>query len=67
MTLNICVLNGLISSVERVDINSSDVWRKKYKYDIPVIHVNNEYLCKHSLDKQRLLDKFENLGVQSKI
>ena len=40
--------------IETVNIKENQLWKRKYQYDIPVIHVNDQYLCKHSLDLELL-------------
>jgi thiol-disulfide isomerase/thioredoxin len=41
-------------SLERVDITDAghEEWFSKYKYDIPVLHVNNQYWIKHRIEKE---------------
>ena len=46
-------------SVKIVDITTTVTYKKKYKYDIPVLHLNGELLCKHSLNQDRLLQKLQ--------
>jgi len=40
-------------SLEQVDITDQEHvgWYDKYKYDIPVLHINNKYWTKHRLDQ----------------
>jgi hypothetical protein len=40
-------------SLEAVDItdNGHEVWFSKYKYDIPVLHIGEQYWTKHRLDE----------------
>lgn len=46
--------------LEKVDITSPEnrKFYKQYRYDIPVLHINGEFLCMHRLDaeKKKLLD-----------
>ena len=44
--------------IEVVDIRKQKKWLK-YRYDIPVVHVNNEFFCKHVLNSAKLLSKIE--------
>jgi thiol-disulfide isomerase/thioredoxin len=41
-------------SLEQVDITDAghEEWISKYKYDIPVLHVNNQYWIKHRIDEE---------------
>lgn len=41
-------------SLEQVDITDAghEEWFSKYKYDIPVLHVNNQYFAKHRIDQE---------------
>lgn len=41
-------------SLEQVDITDAghEEWFSKYKYDIPVLHVNNQYWIKHRIDQE---------------
>lgn len=44
---------------EKVDITKPEnrEYLKMYRYDIPVLHLNGEFLCMHRLDKNLLLDR----------
>jgi Glutaredoxin-like domain (DUF836) len=33
--------------------NDTDTWWSKYKYDIPVLHLNGQYWCKHKLSMEQ--------------
>lgn len=51
---------------EKVDITREENknYFDKYRYDIPVLHINGQYLCKHRLDAQKLaakLNEFEKV------
>ena len=41
-------------TLEQVDITDEghEEWFSKYKYDIPVLHVNNHYWIKHRIDQE---------------
>ena len=41
-------------NLERIDIDEHPVWLSRYNALIPVLHVNDEPICKYYLDKQRL-------------
>mmetsp|Transcript_24599 Transcript_24599/g.45914 ORF Transcript_24599/g.45914 Transcript_24599/m.45914 type:complete len:219 (-) Transcript_24599:2226-2882(-) len=45
--------NEFPHSLEQVDITDQEHvgWYDKYKYDIPVLHINNKYWTKHRLDQ----------------
>jgi len=40
-------------SLEAIDITDEEhgMWFSKYKYDIPVLHINNQYWIKHRLEE----------------
>lgn len=40
-------------------------WWEKYKYDIPVIHINGEYLMKHKVNERMLKKTLDNLKIKS--
>lgn len=42
---------------EQVDINSSPEHYQKFKYDIPVLYVNNAPFCRHRVDSEKLMEK----------
>ena len=37
-----------------IDLPSNRHWYDLYKYDIPVIHLNQRYLMKHKVDEELL-------------
>lgn len=39
-----------------IDIPENSTWHKLYRYDIPVIHINGEYVMKHRVVEEKLLD-----------
>nr|XP_013805976.1 PREDICTED: glutaredoxin-like protein C5orf63 homolog isoform X3 [Apteryx mantelli mantelli] len=53
--------------LQEVDItlpeNSS--WYDKYKYDIPVFHLNGNFLMKHRVDIQKFEDQLTKLELQN--
>jgi glutaredoxin len=53
----------LVPYMHRIQFESVDItkkenvrWLRLYRYEIPVVFLNGEYLCKHSLD-ENLLDR----------
>lgn len=42
--------------LQEVDITLPDnsAWYKRYKYDIPVFHLNGQFLMKHQVDIEKL-------------
>ncbi|RIA87753.1 thioredoxin-like protein [Glomus cerebriforme] len=41
-------------------------WFEKYKYDIPVLHLNNQFIFKHRIEQNELeetLRKFKETGI----
>jgi len=41
-------------NLQRIDIDEDPVWLSRYNSLIPVLHVNDEPICKYYLDKERL-------------
>ncbi|GAA97991.1 hypothetical protein E5Q_04671, partial [Mixia osmundae IAM 14324] len=33
------------------------IWRRRYQYDIPVLHLGNEQIMKHRIDTQKLSER----------
>ncbi|KAL2294780.1 hypothetical protein Nmel_008529 [Mimus melanotis] len=52
---------------QEVDITlpENSAWYDKYKYDIPVFHLNGKFLMKHRVDIQKFEDQLRNLELQS--
>lgn len=48
--------------LEKVDITRMEnlKYLKLYRYDIPVLHFNGEFLCMHRLDAQLLQEKLND-------
>ena len=53
---------------EEVDITAkgNSEWFGKYRYEIPVFHLNGEYLMKHKADVPLLLQRLKQLGIDVK-
>lgn len=53
--------------LEKVDITKPEnrQYFKQYRYDIPVLHINGEFLCMHRLDSGLLDTKLNELQKQS--
>ncbi|NXY91704.1 YD286 protein, partial [Alcedo cyanopectus] len=53
--------------LQEVDITlpENSAWYVKYKYDIPVFHLNGEFLMKHHVDIQKFEDKLTKLELQN--
>ncbi|XP_061172317.1 glutaredoxin-like protein C5orf63 homolog [Saccostrea echinata] len=49
--------------LEKVDITlpENKEWYKKYRYDIPVFHLNGQYLMKHRTDLQVFLKRMAEI------
>lgn len=45
-----------------IEAKGNEDIRKKYRYDIPVLHYQNEFLCQHRLDKAKLNQILEVLS-----
>uniref|UniRef100_A0A8D2LLG4 Glutaredoxin-like protein n=1 Tax=Varanus komodoensis TaxID=61221 RepID=A0A8D2LLG4_VARKO len=55
--------------LQEVDITLPDhsAWFEKYKYDIPVFHLNGQFLMKHQVDIQKLENELCKLGLQDHV
>lgn len=53
---------------EKVDITNEEnqKYYDLYRYDIPVLHLNGEYLCKHRLNAQLLDQNLAKLYTDNK-
>ncbi|NXT53304.1 YD286 protein, partial [Pluvianellus socialis] len=53
--------------LQEVDITlpENSVWYDKYKYDIPVFHLNGKFLMKHRVDIQKFKDELMKLELQN--
>jgi len=49
-------------TLEQVDINDEKEVFDKYKYDIPVLHLDHQYWTKHRLTKEEAKQAFENVS-----
>uniref|UniRef100_A0A8C6X0Y2 Glutaredoxin-like protein n=1 Tax=Naja naja TaxID=35670 RepID=A0A8C6X0Y2_NAJNA len=56
-------------TLEEIDITlpNHSVWLEKYKYEIPVFHLNGKFLMKHQVDKQKLENHLLNLELQDQL
>ncbi|KAK2511464.1 hypothetical protein Q9233_016948 [Columba guinea] len=52
--------------LQEVDITlpENSAWYDKYKYDIPVFHLNGKFLMKHQVDIQKFEDQLMKLELQ---
>jgi len=41
-------------SLQRVDIDEHPEWLRRYNELVPVLHINDEPICKYRLDKAKL-------------
>lgn len=50
--------------LEKVDITKPENrdYFKRYRFDIPVLHLNGEFLCMHRLDSKLLETKLNELN-----
>lgn len=48
---------------EKVDITKEENrnYFESYRYDIPVLHLNGQYLCMHRLDAEKLTAKLNEI------
>uniref|UniRef100_A0A674HR23 Glutaredoxin-like protein n=1 Tax=Taeniopygia guttata TaxID=59729 RepID=A0A674HR23_TAEGU len=53
--------------LQEVDITlpENSAWYDKYKYDIPVFHLNGKFLMKHRVDIQKFEDQLRKLELQN--
>ncbi|XP_010183163.1 PREDICTED: glutaredoxin-like protein C5orf63 homolog [Mesitornis unicolor] len=53
--------------LQEVDITlpENSVWYDKYKYDIPVFHLNGKFLMKHQVDIQKFEDQLTRVESQN--
>ncbi|NXS44868.1 YD286 protein, partial [Balaeniceps rex] len=53
--------------LQEVDITlpENSAWYDKYKYDIPVFHLNGKFLMKHQVDIQKFEDQLVKLELQN--
>ncbi|XP_009996456.1 PREDICTED: glutaredoxin-like protein C5orf63 homolog [Chaetura pelagica] len=53
--------------LQEVDIThpENSAWYDKYKYDIPVFHLNGKFLMKHRVDIQKFEDRLTQLELQN--
>ncbi|XP_010156486.1 PREDICTED: glutaredoxin-like protein C5orf63 homolog [Eurypyga helias] len=53
--------------LQEVDITlpENTAWYDKYKYDIPVFHLNGKFLMKHQVDIQKFEDQLRKLELQN--
>ncbi|XP_026722242.1 glutaredoxin-like protein C5orf63 homolog [Athene cunicularia] len=53
--------------LQEVDITlpENSAWYDKYKYDIPVFHLNGKFLMKHRVDIQKFEDQLMQLELQN--
>lgn len=50
---------------EYIDVPENKEWFKKYKYDIPVLHLNGTLLMMHRVDEDKLRAALEKLKNKS--
>ncbi|KAJ7335648.1 hypothetical protein JRQ81_013589 [Phrynocephalus forsythii] len=52
--------------LQEIDISlpHNSAWFEKYKYDIPVFHLNGQFLMKHRVDMEKLEDHLLKLEMQ---
>ena len=54
--------------IEVIDIGDekNSLWLEKYKYDIPVIHLNGKFLMKHKVFDSALEDAIINANAKAR-
>uniref|UniRef100_A0ACB8ER34 Uncharacterized protein n=1 Tax=Sphaerodactylus townsendi TaxID=933632 RepID=A0ACB8ER34_9SAUR len=55
-----------IQQLQEVDITLPDhkTWYERYKNDIPVFHLNGQFLMKHRMDIEELQNQLLNIELQ---
>ena len=48
-------------AIDITDENNKSIWYNKYKYDIPVLHMNNVYWTKHRLTVEEAIMAIEEV------
>mmetsp|Transcript_14021 Transcript_14021/g.19500 ORF Transcript_14021/g.19500 Transcript_14021/m.19500 type:complete len:84 (-) Transcript_14021:16-267(-) len=48
-------------TLENINILQHPEWFEKYKYDIPVLHVNGKEICRHRFDEQTIINAVNNV------
>ena len=48
-----------------IDDLANTEWFVKYRYDIPVIHLNDQFLMKHRVNEELLRKALEEFGTKS--
>lgn len=46
---------------KKIDITKNKKYFDLYRYEIPVLHLNGEYLCKHRLNATLLAEKLDEI------
>lgn len=54
--------------LEMIDISKKENvrWLRLYRYEIPVLFLNGEFLCKHRLDEVLLLKRLDEIESRKK-
>lgn len=50
---------------EKIDITKHEKYFDLYHYDIPVLHLNGEYLCKHRLNARLLAKRLDEIDKRN--
>ncbi|CAG8696698.1 5586_t:CDS:2 [Cetraspora pellucida] len=48
-----------------IKLSENSIWLHKYKYDIPILHLNDQFLFKHKVKQDKLelvLKRFQETG-----
>ncbi|CAI8009455.1 Glutaredoxin-like protein C5orf63 homolog [Geodia barretti] len=53
--------NEFIYEEEYIDLAENKEWFERYKYDIPVIHMNGDLLMMHRVDQDKLRTALDSL------
>uniref|UniRef100_A0A8B9QHV5 Glutaredoxin-like protein n=1 Tax=Apteryx owenii TaxID=8824 RepID=A0A8B9QHV5_APTOW len=59
-----CLSQFILQEVD-ITLPENSSWYDKYKYDIPVFHLNGNFLMKHRVDIQKFEDQLTKLELQN--
>ena len=58
-----CYFSKFVYEEVYIDDPGNSEWNRKYRFDIPVIHVNGKLAMKHRVDKQLLEQIIHNAAA----
>ena len=54
-------ITQFIYEEEYIDVTENEEWFRRYRYDIPVLHLNGRLLMMHRVDEDKLKTALEEL------